>query len=291
MVDAEEAVVAVAAKEIEMPALGVGMGFRAPCKSEIFLQRKSIDFLEITLDHYLDATPEKQRELELLRENFTLIPHGLNLSLGSADGLNPDYLRKVAKLVNDLSPPWWSEHICFTQADGIEIGHLSPLPFTDEALDVLARNVSVVREHITSPLILENITYLHCLPGERMTEADFIAEASARTGCGLLLDVTNLYINATNHGYDVRDFLQRLPLDKIVQFHFVGGHQHHNGLLIDSHAQPTPDPVWNLMDEILAAAPVKGAILERDENFPPFTEILSELETARQIGRRYQRWA
>lgn len=185
-----------------------------------------MDFLEITADHYFDATPEKLRELELLREHFTLIPHGLNLSLGSADGLDSAYLEKFAELVKRLSPPWWSEHIAFTRAGGVEIGHLTPLPFTREAVRTLQQNIAHVRRAISAPLILENITTMVSLPGAEMTEAEFVAEVLKQTDCGLLLDVTNLHTNAVNHGYDAMQFLDQIPLERVVQLHFAGGHQH-----------------------------------------------------------------
>ena len=120
-----------------VPTLGVGLGFRAPFRSDLFASQEQVDFLEITADHYLDASPEKEQELDLLAAHFTLVPHGLNLSLGTAEGVDPIYLDKLAGLMDRLQPPWWSEHIAFTQAGGIAIGHLAPLPFTCEAVDVL----------------------------------------------------------------------------------------------------------------------------------------------------------
>ena len=272
-----------------LPTLGVGLGFRAPFKPDLFLRQDEVDFLEITADHYLDAPPEKERELALLAEHFTLIPHGLNLSLGSADGLDPAYVRNLASLVRRLDPPWWSEHIAFTRAGDRDIGHLSPLPHTREALDVLSRNVAEVRRHLDVPLILENISYLVTMPGAEMSEAEFLAELVERTDCGLLLDVMNLHANASNHGYDPRWFLDRLPLERVVQLHFVGGHWS-GDVLIDSHSEPTPPEVWELLDEVLRGAPVKGIILERDENIPPFRELVRELDHARAIGRRHGRW-
>jgi len=275
----------------QLPTLGVGLGFREPFRGELFLRRGEVDFLEIIAEHYMDASAEKARELELLAAHFTLIPHAINLSLGSAEGLDPVYLDKLARLVNGLNPPWWSEHVSFTRAGGIDIGHLSPLPFTDEAVEVLRRNVCEARERIHAPLILENITYALAVPGASpMREADFLAEVSERADCGLLLDVMNLHANALNHGYPVEDFLARLPAERIVQLHFVGGHWH-DGVLIDSHSRPTPDEVWSLVEKVAALAPVKGMVLERDENLPPFPELLAELERARRIGREYGRWA
>ena len=272
-----------------LPTLGVGLSFREPFRSDLFLHRAQVDFLEIIADHYLDASPDKEKELELLAGHFTLIPHGLHLSLGSAEGVDPAYLRKLASLIRRLNPPWWSEHMAFTRAGGVNIGHLAPLPFTREAVEVICRNIAHVRREIETPLILENITYTVTVPGAEMSEAEFLTEVLDRTDYGLLLDVTNLHTNAVNHGYDGSAFLEKLPLERIVQLHFVGGNWR-EGVLVDSHSQPTPPEVWKLMDEVMSRAPVKGVILERDENLPRFEELLGELEQAREIGRQYGRW-
>jgi uncharacterized protein len=273
----------------ELPALGVGLGFREPFLPELFLNRDRVDFLEITVEHYLNASPEKDQELELLAGHFPLIPHGLNLSLGSAEGLDEAHLRQLSALVRRLDPPWWSEHIAFTRAGGVEIGHLAPLPFTHEAVEVLCRNIDTARGWIDAPLILENISYTVSLPGNDRSEAEFLSQVLERTGCGLLLDVTNLHANAVNHGLDPGVILNELPWERVVQLHFVGG-VWEDGLLVDSHSQPTPAEVWALMETVVARAPVKGAILERDENLPPFAELCGELERAREIGRRHGRW-
>jgi uncharacterized protein (UPF0276 family) len=272
-----------------LPTLGVGLGFREPFGGELFRNRAQVDFLEVTADHYLEAAPAKERELELLADHFTLIPHGLSLSLGSAEGLDEDYTRKMAGLVRRLEPPWWSEHLAYTRAGGREIGHLTPLPYSREAVEVVCRNVEAVRRRIDTPLILENISYLVTMPGAEMTEADFLAEVLERTDCGLLLDVMNLHANAVNHGYDPRDFLARIPLERVVQLHFVGGHWQ-DGVLVDSHSAPTGDEVWTLLETVLERAPVKGVILERDENIPPLDELLDELDQAREIGKGCGRW-
>jgi uncharacterized protein (UPF0276 family) len=272
-----------------LPKLGVGLGFRETFRAELFLNRGRVDFLEVTADHYLDASPLKQRELKLLREHFTLIPHGLSLSLGSAEGLDEAYLASMVGLIRQLEPPWWSEHVAYTRAGGRDIGHLMPLPRTREAVEVVCRNVERVRRQIQTPLILENISYLVEMPGSEMSEADFLAEVLERTDCGLLLDVMNLHANALNHGYDPFAFLEQLPLHRVVQVHFVGGHWE-SGVLVDSHSEPTSEQVWNLLETVLSRAPVRGAILERDENIPPLGELLGELDRAREIGRRCGRW-
>lgn len=277
------------ASTTSLPTLGVGLGFREPFLSDLFLNRESVDFLEIVADHYLTLSHEKTQELALLAAHFPLIPHGLSLSLGSAEGLDPDYLDAIAALVNRLNPPWWSEHIAFTRAGGIDIGHLTPMPFTKESLDTLCRNIQTVQSRIAAPLLLENITCSVHLPGAEMTEAQFLNALMERTDCGLLLDVTNLYTNAVNRGAEMDAYLDGLPWERVVQLHFVGGHWR-DGVLIDSHSSATPPEVWTLMAEVLKRAPVRGVLLERDENLPPFAELAVELNRARELGRQAGRW-
>jgi uncharacterized protein (UPF0276 family) len=272
------------------PSLGVGLGYRRAFRAPLFLDRRAVDFLEITADHFFAPTPEVARELDLLAAHFRLIPHSLDLSLGSAEGLDRAYLDELAALVDRLDPPWWSEHVAFTRAGGVEIGHLCPVPFSRESLDVLCANIDEARRAIGRPLILENITRPVEMPSTEMTEAEFLAELTELSGCGLLLDVTNLFTNATNHGLDPRALLDELPLDRVVQIHFAGGHWH-DGVLIDSHSRPTAPEVWDLLEAVLEQVAIPAMTLERDEDLPLFDEIAAELGRARAIGRRHGRWA
>lgn len=265
-----------------MKKLGVGLGFRPNFRGELFLNQDKVDFLEITADHYIDSNAEKVQELALLKQHFPLIPHGLSLSLGSAEGLDEIYLEKFAALVEDIQPEWCSDHICFTKSGGVDIGHLSPVPFTYEAVNALVGNIKRVKSRIKTPLILENITYTFRYPNAEMTETEFLRRILEESDCGLLLDVTNLYINSVNHKFDWREFLDELPMERVVQLHFVGGQQH-GELFIDSHSQQTQDEIWEVFREVCARTEVKGAILERDENFPPFEMLVEELEIARKI--------
>ncbi len=273
----------------DLPVLGVGMGYRDFYKEDTFRVTDHIDFLEITADHFLGDSREQKQQLDRLLSEFTLIPHGLNLSLGSAEGLNKPYLRQLRDLVRKVTPPWWSEHISFTQAVGVEIGHLSPTPFNESGLNVLIENIRTAQDEIETPLILENITYSLELPWNEMPEEDFIGELLERTGCGLLLDVTNLYINSKTHEYDPVEWLKKLPPDKVIQLHYVG-YELIEKRLVDSHSQATNDSIWSLLETVMEMFPVKGAILERDKNFPPMEEITGELDRLRAIGREKNRW-
>lgn len=264
----------------DIKKLGVGIGFREQFRADIFLHRDKIDFLEITADHYFDTNEQKREELKMLNEHFDIIPHGLDLSLGSAEGIDEAHLEKFTELVEFVQPEWFSDHICFTKSGGISIGHLAPVPYTFEALKTFIKNIEQVKKRINKPLILENITYMVQLPSSEMSESEFITKLTEETDCGLLLDVTNLYINSRNFGFDWRKFLDEIPLERVIQLHFVGSHQHNNKF-IDGHSHKTESEIWEVFKEVCERCDVKGAILERDGNFPPFQEIIEEINTAK----------
>ncbi len=271
-----------------LPALGSGLGYRLQFRAELFEHRARVDFLEIIADHYFDASHEKLAELDLLAAHFPLVPHGLDLSLGSADGLDKSYLDKLARLIERINPPWFSEHLCFTKAGGVSIGHLAALPYTSAAIDAVARNVDALREKIKVPLLLENITTVVPVPGGEMEEPEFLTRVLERTGCGWLCDVANLHANLVNHGGDIDGGFERWPWDRLVQIHYAGG-RWSDGVLIDSHDSATSEAVWELFGRIAARTPIKAAILERDERLPHFTELLAEADRARDVmkGAKY----
>ncbi|MFO0924099.1 MAG: DUF692 family protein [Pirellulales bacterium] len=162
--------------EQKLPRLGVGLGYRQAFRSTLWEHRDSIDFFEVIADHFFDATIEQQQELDLLKRHFQLVPHGLALSLGSAEGVDRDYLQRFASLVDRIAPPWCSDHIAFTRANGIDIGHLVPLPKTRATLRVLRDNLQLVQDRIQVPLILENITESLRYPEDEYDDAEFLAE-------------------------------------------------------------------------------------------------------------------
>lgn len=269
---------------MDAPALGSGLGYRPQFRADLFAERAGVDFLEIIADHYLDAAPEKLDELDLLAAHFPLVVHGLDLSIGGADGIDSRYLDKLAALIERIDPPWWSEHLCFTRAGGVSIGHLAALPYTQEAVDAVARNVEIVRGRIRAPLILENVTTVVRVPGGEMEEPEFLSRALEASGCGWLCDIANMHVNATNFGVDLDAAFERWPWDRLVQIHYAGGRRR-GDLLIDSHDAATSEAVWALFARVVRRAPIKGAILERDERLPPFRELLDEAARARALLR------
>jgi uncharacterized protein (UPF0276 family) len=265
--------------------LGVGIGFRRPLAREIAAHRDAFDFLEIVSEHYLDPSPADRHELSRLADSFPLIPHGLNLSVGTAAPADPSYLAGVRQLVSAVNAPWWSDHLAMTHAGGIEIGHLAPVPFTWQALEVVCANVTRARAEVAGPFVLEHIASPLALPGAEMTEAAFISDVLARTGAGLLLDLMNVYANAWNHGFDPYAFLASLPLERVVYVHVIGGRLE-NGVMIDSHTDPTPQAVWDMLTYVARRVSLKGVLIEWDDEFPAFGTILDEAARAREaLGR------
>lgn len=261
-----------------------GYSYRRAYAAETYAHRDRIDVLEVVADHFFSPSRDCALELDLLAEHFMLLPHGLDLSLGSAEGLNEAYLERFAEIVQRSGAPWWSEHVAFTRAGGISIGHLAPLPFTREALDVMERNIAHARRVIGDvPFALENIAAPVRLGGAEMDEAQFLAELVRRTGCGLLLDVENLSANALNFGFDVDSYLDALPAAAVMQVHVAGG-EWNGATYVDSHACAVSDAVWQLTERVCARFDVRAIVVERDEALPPFDALLSEIERARTIG-------
>jgi hypothetical protein len=264
--------------------LGVGLGLRDELAPALLAHRDRVDFVEIIGEHFFDATREGRRRLSVIADRFPVVVHTIGLSLGSEAPPPARYVDALARLVADTSAAWFGDHLCYTRAGGVDVGHLAPLPRTEEAIGALARNVAVVRERVAGTMLVENVAYLVDPPGSEMDDAEFTARALEATGCDLLLDLTNLHANATNHGFDPYAWLDRVPLDRVVQVHVTGGHWRH-GRLVDSHSTATPDDVWRLLEHVAARTRVRAVLLERDERIPPIGELLDELDRAREALR------
>jgi len=265
-----------------IPYLGNGIGFRPELKSFIYLNRDKIDFVEVIAEHYIDVPDSKMKELEILKKHFTVIPHAINLSLGSTEGIKKDYVKKLKALVDYIDPPYWSEHISYTQAHDHDIGHLSPIIYNKEFLDIISNNIIEVNKIINKPLILENITYHVELPGKTYNDAEFLNLLCERTGCGLLLDITNLYINSRNFSFDPYKFIDNINIENVVQLHYVG-YEILPMQIIDTHSTKTQEEIFELVKYILNVYKPKGVLLERDERFEHIEEIEHDIKRMKSL--------
>lgn len=266
-----------------LPFLGVGLGYRPDLDRQIWANQASIDWLELISEHYL-ARPREQLDQALrLRGAFPLVPHGVELSIGTPGELDPAYLDALAELVALVGAPWCSDHLCFTRAGGIALGQLTPLPRTRAVAADVARKARQVQERVGVPFLLENISYYIDIEGQ-LSEAEFLTEVMEGCECGLLLDLANVFVNAGNHGFSALEFLAAIPLERVVQVHLAGGEESPDALL-DTHSAPVPDEVFALLRHLVERAPnLRAVLIERDSDFPDdFQELADDLAGAREI--------
>lgn len=262
-----------------LPVLGSGLGYRREIRQSILQASDQIDFLEVIAEQFT-GDGEQVEELQDLARRSTVIPHGVGLSIGS-HSLDPLHLQAIRRVSDLCRSPYYSEHLALTRAPGLDIGHLSPICFSASTLRRTVDHVKRVQDLLGKPLVLENVSYLLEVPGAQMSQAEFFGQLLDATDSGLLLDLTNLHSNAVNHGFDAREALQQLPLNRVVQLHLAGGFWS-DGLLIDGHCEPVPHETWALLDALAALIPIPAAVLEHDSNFPDeFEVLLKQLRRAR----------
>ena len=253
----------------------VGVGYRREMSAWIQGQPHGVDCLEITAEHFFH--PGGAAHLTELRNRYPLYIHALGLSLGTPGPLLPERVDRFAQVVSAANPEWISEHVAFTRTSEFDLGHLNPVPLTHESLDVMVDHVRELSERCAKPMLVENITSHLKLEGE-LTETEFLNELCARADCGLLLDVTNLFINSRNHRFDPVTWLHKIEPRRIQQLHIVG-FSHDGDRYTDAHARPIQEELIELASQVVRYAPVKSIVLERDEDIPATDEL--EIEIAK----------
>lgn len=265
-----------------LPAGAVGLGFRVEIAADLLGDPTVTDFVEVVAEACF-ASPAARREALALSRIWPVVPHGVKLSLGSAEGIEVDRARKLGDLARELGAPVVTEHVAFVRGGGREIGHLTQIPFTREALRVVTRNVIAARRHLPDvPLLLENAAWTFRWPDDEIAEGAFYTEIAERTGCDLLLDLGNLYANAINAGLDPRAALEAYPLERVRMIHIAGGVTE-DGFYFDTHANPVPEIVFALLDQAVIRTGSVPVVLERDASFPAFAELVAEASRAREI--------
>ena len=262
--------------------LGRGLGWRPELDAAV--EHADLGFLEVVAEGIGPRRLPAGVEAALER-GLQVVPHGIRLSLGGADRPDPRRLEHLASVADRVDAPLVSEHIAFVRAHGQESGHLLPVARTREALEILVENVKIAQVALPVPLALEHVAALVEWPDAVMDEAQFVGELLDRTGALLLLDLSNLFANAHNHGYDAFEALTRFPLERIAYVH-VGGGVFRDGVYHDTHADPVVPGVLELVQELHALTDAPGVLLERDDDFPPQDELLAELRAIDAAARR-----
>jgi uncharacterized protein (UPF0276 family) len=266
-----------------LPVLGAGIGLRKEHFSELRRTRLPVGWLEIVPENFMAFGGFPQTILDLCAARWPIVSHGVNLSIGSVDPLNEEYIDRLKAVLQRTRALWYSDHLCFSSVGGEYFHDLLPLPFSREAANHVIQRVKRLKKRIDLPFLLENPSYYVQPPGAEMDEAAFITRVLEGADCGMLLDVNNVYVNSRNHGFDAREFIRRLPLERVGQIH-MAGHQDCGDVIVDTHEGPIIDPVWDLyqfaLEEI--GRPV-STLIEWDTNIPPLAQVVAEATHARSI--------
>jgi uncharacterized protein (UPF0276 family) len=264
---------------------GFGLGLRPAHYAGLDAGAARVDWLEALTENYLVPGGKPLQVLDRLREKYPIVLHGVAMSIAGTDPLDRRYLEDLRRLALRIEPAWISDHLCWTGVGGALMHDLLPIPFTTESLAHVARRVHAVQEVLRRPLVLENVSTYVRARGDAMAEWEFLAALVHRTGCELLLDVNNVYVNAVNHGFDAAHFIHGLPPSAVRQVH-LAGHSVQGSMLIDTHDAAVCAEVWKLYEEAVAVLGPVPTMIERDDDIPPLVDLLDELDIARATSRR-----
>ena len=262
---------------------GYGLGLRKEHYRDFLETQVAVDFVEVISENFMVDGGQPRHILRRVRERHPVALHGVSMSIGSADGLRTDYLRRLKALADEIEPLFVSDHLSWSRHGAFNSHDLLPLPYTEEALDLVCANIARAQEVLGRPMLFENPSSYLAFGGADMTEWEFLSAMAARTGCGLLLDVNNIHVSATNHGFDAQDYIAGIPFEHVRQIH-LAGHSQGAGLLIDTHDSPVSEAVWRLYSQVMALAGPVATMIERDDAIPPLADLLLEVSMARSLG-------
>ncbi len=266
----------------QLPNLGLGLGLRHVHFNHILTHWPAVDWFEVISENFLDSGGRPRYVLDQVAERYPVVLHGVSLSVGSTDALNFEYLGRLKKLAAAVRPAWVSDHLCWTGVLGVNTHDLLPVPLTEETLRHVTDRVRTIQDFLERPLILENPSTYLSFQHSTIPEAEFLVRLTQETGCGLLLDVNNVYVTCFNNDLDPIEYIETLPADRIVQMH-LAGHQHCGTHIIDTHDRAVISPVWALFQRAWQRTGGVATLLEWDSNIPPFDEYHAELLKARRF--------
>ncbi len=266
----------------QRPFLGFGLGLRPDHYQDVLDIQPDVDWFEILSENYMVPGGKPLYFLDRIRERYPLVMHGVSLSIGGTDDLDQDYLNALTVLADRVQPRWVSDHLCWTGFNGTQLHDLMPLPYTDEAVEHVARRVRQVQDRLQRPFALENVSSYVTYGVSQMPEWAFLSAVAEEADCGILLDINNIYVSAFNHGFDPMEYIDAVPTERVYQFH-LAGHTHAGSHIIDTHDAPVVDDVWALYAGAWKRFGPVSTMIERDDRIPPLAELLDELDRARAV--------
>jgi uncharacterized protein len=261
------------------PARGHGIGLRTRHFAALLEERPPVDWLEAVTENFLSPGGRPVAVLEKVRAEVPVALHGVSLAIGSVDPIPEPYLEDLARLVRRLEPAWVSDHLCWGRHRGRYLHDLLPLPYTEESLAHVAGRVEQVQERLGRAILLENPSAYVAYRDSTMAEWEFLAALSRRTGCGILLDLNNLYVSGRNLGFDPETYLAAVPAERVGYLH-LAGHGDRGRYLLDSHDRAVPEAVWDLHRRAVRRLGPVPTLVEWDEAVPPLGELVAESRRA-----------
>lgn len=272
-------------KRLGYPHLGLGVGLRTVHFDHILQVQPAVDWFEIISENFMDSRGRPRYVLNQIAERYSLVMHGVSLSIGSTDPLNFEYLTKLKALAREIQPLWISDHVCWTGVAGRNTHDLLPMPLTEKSLQHVVERIRILQDFLERPFVLENPSTYVGFTGSTLTEWEFLTRMAEEADCGLLLDVNNVYVSSVNHDFDAEQFIRSVPHERVVQFH-LAGHTNMQTHLIDTHDGEVIDPVWNLYRLAHQLTGGVSTLLEWDAKIPPFPVLHAEvLKARRHIGQ------
>jgi len=256
-----------------------GVGLRAPHYRQVLSDLPPLGWFEVHSENYFGDGGQPLYYLERVRAAYPLSLHGVGLCLGSTERPDRAHLQRLGALVRRFEPGLVSEHLSWGRIAGRYLNDLLPLPYTEEALGIVCEHVDEVQGYLQQQLLVENVTSYLQFTHSTIPEPEFIAALVARAGCGILLDVNNIYVNAVNHGTDAPGYIDAIPRGAVKEIH-LAGHDHVDGMLIDTHGQRVAEPVWALYRRALARFGAIPTLIEWDTDIPPLAVLLEEADKA-----------
>jgi uncharacterized protein (UPF0276 family) len=267
---------------IAVPYLGHGIGLRPAHYPRLWDGTACVDWFEVISENFMIAGGRPLAALERARAFAPVVLHGVSLSIGSTDPLDDAYLTMLRSLATRYEPAWVSDHLCWSSVGGHHAHDLLPLPYTEEALDHVVRRVEAVQERLGRQLLLENVSSYLTYTHSTISEWEFLGAVAERADCGLLLDVNNVYVSATNHGFAADAYLAGLPPDRIGQIH-LAGHSDMGAYLFDTHDGPVIEAVWSLYRQAVQRFGRVSTLVEWDDRIPDLDVVCAEAERARAV--------
>lgn len=258
-----------------LPNLGFGVGLRTVHFSHILTHQPQVDWFEIISENFMDSGGRPRHVLNQVAEQYPVVMHGVSMSIGSADPLNLDYLRKLKTLADETGARWVSDHLCWTGIAGINTHDLLPLPLHEESLAHVVKRIRQVQDILERPLILENPSTYLSFASDTISEWTFMSEMAEQADCGLLLDINNVYVASVNHEFDAADYIRAIPRERVVQYH-LAGHTHCGTHIIDTHDGHVADAVWDLYRLARDLTGEVSTLLEWDARIPEFSVLQAE---------------